>query len=1653
MMSDVSRRSFRSALADALDAPAAVNEPSSPIPSESEEPPKKKKRVAPTVVTDSLVNVSGPRPIPTEADIFTTSRVPSYSDLSGDGSPDQSIYLSSHRLTLHEIVGPDPNVDPNIQQPISWYKKHNYPPGRRLQVNRAFKRYLGPARLNKREDSSSSPKDNILPLFGESDEEYDSDTLREIEDEEKERAAAEKKLLTKAEVDDAIQRGIQGLADYWAEKKKPVLDRKAFRLWNRHRRFNTRKAAVAKAVHRLRELDPRVVNICNEIRGNQWRNQAELQRQMESLRGTVFAIEHERWLVAMLNSPTKPAKPQILRKSDLPRKVPETTTASDEDICTSSDDSDDGMDDFVVPDSADHDLPAGHDLMETDSLPGSPRNSRSAADLRPTQQPALPAPADPAGEGADCDSTQIRTTSALDAEQADPSGTRVSPADLPASSVEQFHDLASIADVDLAYWENAKDPKRLVVAVLCRWDPTLRTSMLNYVKEHEPDGLWDLLVVRAIERKKIEPDQTEVEGARGKTSALPQTDASDKIAFMLARLFEIYVSCSSSRVWVITQLKGPSIARINSGRSSFSEFCQLLREVEPKLGASSAQSTSSDFRLMESSTSGEEQPEGEAGGKAEDRKQDEEQDEVDEQADNIEDDIGTGLSDEDDGLPLSPANKRRRRRIVRDKAAEDMRETTKRRAEEYAERRQVVLESAATTGAVPENKTRLIINAAKADDQSFIYVHDRIAAKIKPHQIEGVRFMWSQIISQSNPRQGCLLAHTMGLGKTMQVITLLVAIAEAAQSSDPTVSSQIPNGLREPKTLVLCPTGLADNWIDELFIWTPFVAPDRPLLGQFFKVSSLLPERTRHAKVREWAEEGGVLVIGYTLYARLYKVEETAKRLREAPNIVVADEAHILKNPKSEIHLATADFRTKSRIAMTGSPLTNHVLDYFAMIDWVAPNYLSSESEFKAVYANPINQGLYADSTASDKRRAIKMLNILKELVAPKVHRIAINAVKSDLPQKKEFVIYLRLTQVQMDAYRAYVDHVTNNEKIAGQMTSMSRVWSFVSVLSSLLAHPNVFRETLQKRKNAREAAEREESGSTPSTPSVGDEDEVDFPQMVLSDVLSTVASRGITDPLLSWKIVLLMRIVEESKRMGDKVLVFSQQIPTLDFLQEILRRQRFKVARLDGKTPVSDRQAAIKEFNTDAGAEVYLISTKAGGVGLNIHGANRVVIFDFKYVPADEQQAVGRAYRMTQTKPVFVYWLLMGGTFEETIQNRSVFKSQLAWRLVDKKQPIAWSKRNGDYFARPKIRNKAKNLSDFLGEDRVLDSLLNSKDLEDGIRSIIMTETFEEEEPDDNILTNEDRQEMSDMVAKNKSRVHVPRLVGSPSIAPTPVSHSPIPLPTSNGAVSLRAPTNYHHHQHQSQNGPLARESFQLSPLNPSGNERTGLMLKIKVPDHLRQNRVQPPSPPPPALLTTHSHPTPPHAVPTTTLPPAPFPPPTSHLLPGVVPNGSTAPRQPNLRPVGALEPIAGVGTQIRAPETDNPNDTAANNTFLTHLTEKRAKVLKTLEATRAHVHEQGYASKFSPNQIMDYMQKAIDELPDPFRGVLLLDHWRSIQTAVAKPKVAEAILAGHLNPRQLAAVDRAEREEVTAQFDQMPEATFREIVWKNKDQDVGGL
>ncbi|KAJ5752040.1 hypothetical protein N7520_008957 [Penicillium odoratum] len=622
-----------------------------------------------------------------------------------------------------------------------------------------------------------------------------------------------------------------------------------------------------------------------------------------------------------------------------------------------------------------------------------------------------------------------------------------------------------------------------------------------------------------------------------------------------------------------------------------------------------------------------------------------------------------------------------------------------------------------------------------------VYLNPALGEFIKPHQLNGIQFMWRELCDSEKP-QGCLLAHIMGLGKTLQVISLLVTIAEAAASETPEIRAQVPERFHRSQTLILCPSFLVPNWIKEFHCWVP----QHHHLGNIFQIAaSTSPqdreERTaeRMATIQTWEEKGGIIIMSYEMFRSFIKndknrlSDEQHKTVQDAllckPNIVVADEAHKLKSEKSSISQASSRFTTMSRIAMTGSPLANNLSEYYQMIEWVAPGYLESMQVFKEKYMEPIQEGLYIDSTQAQRRASLVALQVLNGILEPKIQRADHSLIAADLPSKTELVVRITLSETQRVAYNIFIDEINKTG-------NFSRIWQWLAIMQLCCNHPKPFLEKLQDRSNLKQTESPD--------PSILDGD-AHLPSNLLSRIEALFERvTDILDPCLSNRALLLDKILDMSNRIGDKVLVFSQSIPTLNYLDSLFKRGGRNYKRIDGKVMPQQRQDIVNLFNDADNVDILLISTRAGGLGLNIHGANRVVIFDFLFNPAWEDQAIGRAYRIGQTKPVYVYRFIASGTFEEIIFNKTVFKSQLTVRVVDKKNTVreGFKQESKDYLFPVKHAVK-KPLDHLFGKDPgVLDKIIADGGFADTILDVTLSKAQDDE---NDKLSTEERKRVQD--------------------------------------------------------------------------------------------------------------------------------------------------------------------------------------------------------------------------------------------------------------------------------------------------------------------
>ncbi|KAM8704343.1 hypothetical protein ACLKA7_008881 [Drosophila subpalustris] len=711
----------------------------------------------------------------------------------------------------------------------------------------------------------------------------------------------------------------------------------------------------------------------------------------------------------------------------------------------------------------------------------------------------------------------------------------------------------------------------------------------------------------------------------------------------------------------------------------------------------------------------------------------------------------SGDSDDDD--EKKEKNKRKHiRKIIKTK---DLDLSTKEAAKEEDDRRKRIEERQKLYNRIFEKSEsveikELVLDFDEDSKKALLQVDKGLLKKLKPHQVEGVKFMWDACFetikeSEKSSGSGCILAHCMGLGKTLQVVTL----------SHTLLTNSRRTGVE--RVLVISPLSTVNNWAREFVHWMAF-AHRRDI--EVYDISRYKDKPTRIFKLNEWFEEGGVCILGYDMYRIL--ANEKAKGLRKkqreqlqqalvepGPDLVVCDEGHLLKNEKTSISKAVTRMRSKRRIVLTGTPLQNNLKEYYCMIQFVKPNLLGTYKEYMNRFVNPISNGQYTDSTDRDLRLMKHRSHILHKLLEGCIQRRDYSVLAPYLPPKHEYVVYTTLSELQQQLYGYYMTTHRDqaNSDICGKG---ARLFQDFQDLRRIWTHPmnlrvnsdNVIAKRLLSNDDSDEMegficdeSEEEEAASNSSDSAESFKSDASLTLVSTdaaggskaksrktrngvrsglvdsdSDVeLSGGPSMQKDDPSEWWKpfveekelnnvnhspkLVILLRLLQQCEAIGDKLLVFSQSLQSLDVIEHFLSLVdsntkgyefegdvgNFKGCwspgedyfRLDGSCSVEQREAMCKKFNsaTNLRARLFLISTRAGGLGINLVAANRVVIFDVSWNPSHDTQSIFRVYRFGQVKPCYIYRLIAMGTMEQKVYERQVAKQATAKRVIDEQQ------------------------------------------------------------------------------------------------------------------------------------------------------------------------------------------------------------------------------------------------------------------------------------------------------------------------------------------------------------------------------------------------
>ncbi|KAJ9645474.1 hypothetical protein H2204_001054 [Knufia peltigerae] len=529
-----------------------------------------------------------------------------------------------------------------------------------------------------------------------------------------------------------------------------------------------------------------------------------------------------------------------------------------------------------------------------------------------------------------------------------------------------------------------------------------------------------------------------------------------------------------------------------------------------------------------------------------------------------------------------------------------------------------------------------------------------IAQFLRDYQVKGVAFLHELFVYQ----KGGILGDDMGLGKTVQVISFLtVAYGKTGDERDKKRMRKMRRANQKyPKTLIICPGTLMENWKDEFRHWG------------WWHIDTYHGGASRRRDVLSEAQ-AGMLEVMITTY-HTYRTHKEEINMVEW-DCVVADECHQIKERTSEITKAMAGINALCRIGLTGTAIQNKYEELWVLLNWTNPGKLGPITTWKNTVCIPLKLGQSHNASNYELARARKTAKMLVTNLLPQFFLRRTKAlIRAQLPKKTDRVVFCPLTSTQAKAYQNFLDSdIVSCIRDSGQLcecgSRKKAGWCCSMVLEDGTPWQHwVFPAIANLQKISNHLASLIPQGSDSSEKQAKDLDllEIAMPGQwrELYKTRDSILHTGNPEYCGKWRV--LKKLLTFWHDQGDnKVLIFSHSVRLLRMLLNLFISTQFNVKYLDGSMSYEDRYQAVKEFNTDPTQFVFLISTKAGGVGLNITSANKVVIVDPNWNPSYDLQAQDRAYRIGQTRDVEVFRLVSQGTLEEIVYARQIYKQQQA--------------------------------------------------------------------------------------------------------------------------------------------------------------------------------------------------------------------------------------------------------------------------------------------------------------------------------------------------------------------------------------------------------
>ena len=447
-----------------------------------------------------------------------------------------------------------------------------------------------------------------------------------------------------------------------------------------------------------------------------------------------------------------------------------------------------------------------------------------------------------------------------------------------------------------------------------------------------------------------------------------------------------------------------------------------------------------------------------------------------------------------------------------------------------------------------------------------------LKSKLRPYQEIGIRWLW---FLYTYGLSG-FLCDDMGLGKTHQAMALICAIRNERR------------GLKD-KILVVCPTSVIYHW--------------QELLKNFVRGVKVRLYHGTNRKPRAIKSGYDILLTSYGILRSDIKHFSSRKFI-----LAIFDEMQVAKNQKSQIHKSLVNIDATMKLALTGTPIENHLMELKSLFEIIVPNFLPRDKDFKENFIQPI-----------ERNRDQKKQKVLAKLISPFILRRKKSEVLDDLPEKIEEINYIDLSEEQKALYKEFF--LAQKEQIVqevegNQQAAFLHIFALFSKLKQICNHPCLISKDLENYEDHESA---------------------------------------------KWDY--FIELLHETIESGQKLVVFTQYLDMLKIMKMHLEKQGIAYASIQGST--IDRKEQVDFFQKDKRCKVFLGSLQASGVGIDLTSGSVVIHYDRWFNPAKENQATDRVHRIGQSRGVSVFKLVMKNTIEEHIHNMITRKLGLADQII----------------------------------------------------------------------------------------------------------------------------------------------------------------------------------------------------------------------------------------------------------------------------------------------------------------------------------------------------------------------------------------------------